>query len=535
MSKELIDVNSVSIHFNLRDTRNKYTNIYAVIKIGVRQAKIPIPYKIKSWLWDKKTEMPLANSTMTDDEICNAKNIIKVISSLRLAYSDFFIYFCSGNTIVAANEVIAYFKCCVRNILHNNIMANNSVPNVKREKSATKALKKALELYPTVKDGVANSTLITYGHQLKAFCNYCEEIKRDSIRMLTNQGLNDFEIHLRGNGESATKIRSSLRIVRILINKVMCKHPYFRTYGVLKVDVSLPTNISSEDLKVELLDDEIDALKNCQGLTPSQEEYRDLFLLELYTGQRASDLHIFFDTTKYKVIDGYMSFKTKKKGIKGKTEMTSEVMSIIGKYPNGFKYAKVNKEKFSADLTNTLKIIAKKANLNRNVDYTDNKKQTHCDPLHKIIASHFGRHTFCTRKVREGVPLETLKLLTAHANTQTLQKYYVHLTEQDEVDAIKKDKEKRSGVIKQFDEDKVKEYKDVLAFYKEPYINYKYINDSEELLRIIVSKYEMKLKDKGYTTEVLKKIYNSQSMEDRDKYERLLKTLDNIRKDECQK
>jgi hypothetical protein len=43
-----------------------------------------------------------------------------------------------------------------------------------------------------------------------------------------------------------------------------------------------------------------------------------------------------------------------------------------------------------------------------------------------------------------------------------------------------------------------------------------------------VSKYEMRLKTKGYTTEVLKKIYNSQSMEDREKYERLLKTLDEI-------
>ena len=68
----------------------------------------------------------------------------------------------------------------------------------------------------------------------------------------------------------------------------------------------------------------------------------------------------------------------------------------------------------------------------------------------------------------------------------------------------------------------------ILAFYNEPYINYRHINDSEELLRIIVSKYEMRLKTKGYTTEVLKKIYNSQSMEDRDKYERLLKTLDEI-------
>lgn len=531
MSTELIDVKRMTLHFNLRDSRNKYTNIYAVIKVGVRQVKIPIPYKIQSWLWDKNKEIPIANSTMTDDEIANAKDIIKAISSFRLAYLSFFIYFCSEKTIVAANEVIAYFKNCVHYNLHNSIMANNGVPNVKREKSATKALKKALELYPTVKDGVADSTLETYGHQLKAFCNYCDEIKRDSIQMLTNHGLNDFEIHLRGNGESATKIRNSLRIVRILINKVMCKHPYFRTYGMHKVDISLPNNISSEDLKVELLDDEIEALKNCQGLTPSQEEYRDLFLLELYSGQRASDLHIFFDTTKYKIIDGYMAFKTKKTGVKGKTEMTSEVMSIIEKYSNGFTYAKVEKEKFSADLSNRLKEIAKKANLSRIVDYTDNKKQPHSVPLHKIIGSHFGRHTFCTRKVREGVPLETLKLLTAHANTQTLQKYYVHLTEQDEVDAIKKDKEKRSGVIKQSDEDKVKEYKDVLAFYQEPYINYRYINDSEELLRIIVSKYEMKLKNKGYAIEVLKKIYNSQSMEDRDKYERLLKTLKEIRED----
>lgn len=528
MKNELIDVKGITLHFNLREPHNKYTNIYAVLKLGMRQIKVPIPYKIKSWLWDKKKEMPLSNCTMTDAEIANAKNVINIISSLRLAYSDFFVYFCNENVTVTANEVIAYFKNCIRNNIQNSNMAKNGVPNVKREKSATKALKKALELYPTVKDGIAQSTLSTYAQQLKAFCKYCEEIKRDSIRMLTNQGLNDFEIYLRSKGESVTKIRSSLTIVRILINKVMCKHSYFRTYGVHNVDVSLPANISSEDLKVELLDEEIEAIKKCQGLTPSQKEYRDLFLLELFTGQRASDLHIFFDTSKYKVIDGYMCFKTKKKGVKGKTEMTTEVMSIIDKYPDGFKYARVENERFSADLTLELKIIAQKAKLNRTIDYIDNRKKQQSKPLHKVIGSHFGRHTFCTRKVREGVPLETLKLLTAHANTQTLQKYYIHLTEQDEVDIIKKDKEKRSGVVKQSDDDKVKEYKDVLAFYQEPYINYRYINDSEELLRIIVSKYEMRLKEKGYTIEVLKKIYNSQSMEDREKYEKLMKTLDEI-------
>ena len=108
MEKELIDVKGMTLHFNLREPRNKYTNIYAVLRLGMRQTKIPMPYKVKSWLWDKKKEIPLTNSEMTSDEIANAKEIYNAISSLRLAYSDFFVYFCNVN--VTADEVTAYFK-----------------------------------------------------------------------------------------------------------------------------------------------------------------------------------------------------------------------------------------------------------------------------------------------------------------------------------------------------------------------------------------------------------------------------------------
>ena len=75
MEKELIDVKGMTLHFNLREPRNKYTNIYAVLRLGMRQTKIPMPYKVKSWLWDKKKEIPLTNSEMTSDEIANAKEI----------------------------------------------------------------------------------------------------------------------------------------------------------------------------------------------------------------------------------------------------------------------------------------------------------------------------------------------------------------------------------------------------------------------------------------------------------------------------
>ena len=123
---------------------------------------------------------------------------------------------------------------------------------------------------------------------------------------------------------------------------------------------------------------------------------------------------------------------------------------------------------------------------------------------------------------------------SGHSNERMVNEVYKVRTSTDKIDDAAKTIErltKKESVSTTSEDDKVKEYKDVLAFYQEPYINYRYVNDSEELLRIIVSKYEMRLKNKGYTIEVLKKIYNSQSMEDRDKYERLLKTLDEIREE----
>ena len=83
MEKELMNVKGLTLHFNLWEPRNKYTNIYAVLRLGMRQTKIPMPYKVKSWLWDKKKEIPLTNSEMTSDEIANAKEIYNAISSLR--------------------------------------------------------------------------------------------------------------------------------------------------------------------------------------------------------------------------------------------------------------------------------------------------------------------------------------------------------------------------------------------------------------------------------------------------------------------
>ena len=64
-----------------------------------------------------------------------------------------------------------------------------------------------------------------------------------------------------------------------------------------------------------------------------------------------------------------------------KSEMTKEVMGIIDKYKDGFRYVDINIHKLSMYISNTIKVIAKKANLDRPIEYTDNKRQQKCEPL----------------------------------------------------------------------------------------------------------------------------------------------------------
>ena len=310
---ELNYLKELTLNFNLRKpTSKRPTNVYAVVKVCGKQIKIPTTCKINAYLWDSKKQVPMLLNNMSNAERDNAKQVFNIINSFQSAFSEYYCYFYQNFQEITSEEVRGFFeKNVLSKLMVNKNMAKNGVPNVKRERKATKALQKALELYPEVNDrGVKDSSIETYQRNLKNFINYCEDIKRDSVKMLTSKGLSDYEIWLRKKGKSNNLIRSSIRIVRILVNDVICKHPTFRNYGVEPLIVKLVKNIRSEGKQVELLDEEVAALENCKGLSPVQMEYRDLFLLECKTGQRASDIPTLFNPSKYKIKDNYFSFIT---------------------------------------------------------------------------------------------------------------------------------------------------------------------------------------------------------------------------------
>jgi integrase len=247
--------------------------------------------------------------------------------------------------------------------------------------------------------------------------------------------MKEFESYLRKQKKSADNIRNCIRVVKTLTNKVIAKNDKFKSYGVKPISYKLPENISTKGKKVELTDEEIEAIRTCEGLTPKQVEYRDLFMLEILTGQRASDIHILFDSSLFTVRRGYFCFITKKEKVPAKVKQTPEILEIITRYKDGFKYIDINSGSLVQNESTCLKLIGRKAGLNRIIEYVDNEGIKQSKPLCDLLSSHYGRHTFVTKMARI-MTLEDVKYLTGHKDTQSLTKNYLHQTEDDVIDIL---------------------------------------------------------------------------------------------------
>ena len=162
---ELNYVKGLTLNFNLRKPSSKKpTNVYAVVKVCGKQIKIPTTAKINAYLWTSKKQVPMMFDSMSDAERDNAKQVLSIILSFQNAFSDYYCYICQNFRIISQKDVREYFdKMVLSELIVKEKMAKNGVPNVKRERKATIALLKALDLYQKVSDKpVTDSTLQTY-------------------------------------------------------------------------------------------------------------------------------------------------------------------------------------------------------------------------------------------------------------------------------------------------------------------------------------------------------------------------------------
>ena len=193
-------------------------------------------------------------------------------------------------------------------------------------------------------------------------------------------------------------------------------------YGITPVTYT-PIKEVKEEKKCELLAEEIEAFKAIEVKNNKEQYYKDVFLLQLITGQRISDT-LKLIKGDYKVQEGTpyntIILTTIKRNTTSYITETKEVTELLEKIRSNKENETENEKDTS--LAYYLKVLFTRAKLTRKVPSGK--------PLNEVISSHFARHTFVTQRLREGYKYEQVGKMIGDSPAM-IEKIYGHPTDTD--------------------------------------------------------------------------------------------------------
>ena len=437
----------LTFNLNLREPRaQKPTPLYLVVKVDGKQIKMPTGVKVLPCWWSKKKQQLNVSPQLNEVEREKLLQYNAVIFDLKAQCQEVFNYLCSEKH----DNIEAFIKSSIK----IDYMANFNAKPPKRTVTASKLLKEAFEIfYQTQKQ----STIYNNKRLLEHFITFCKQ-KGDSINRLTQKGINEYQEYLLqevAKGErtlSSKTINQRCMIVVRLVNDVLTVKTKFEKHNLKQVRyINIQDKRTHDESKSRALtNDEIKAIEDVQGLSPREQEVRDLFVVEINSGVRVSDLMKLFthDYTEENINGKTIyTIKTQKKGITASVFINETINTILKKYEGGFKEIKT--KPFSENRYNEgIKRVAKKAVLTSIVDYCDDvagKKVAKQAQLCDIISSHWARHTFITNKVLEGYTPKEIIQMTGHADTKMVERIYTHITASDKAQNVAKAVERIEG------------------------------------------------------------------------------------------
>ena len=226
---------------------------------------------------------------------------------------------------------------------------------------------------------------------------------------------------MKAGGDSPQKVNKVASVIRQII-KYIAGRTQGTKYGITPVTYT-PIKEVKEEKKCEILKGEIEAFRNVKVKNDKQQYYKDVFLLQLATGQRVSDT-LKLIKGDYKVQKGTpyntIILTTIKCNTTSYITETKEVTELL-------KAIRANKENETENekdksLTYYLKKFFTRANITR---LTPSGK-----PINEVISSHFARHTFVTIKLREGYTYEQVGKMIGDSPAM-IEEVYGHPTDTD--------------------------------------------------------------------------------------------------------
>lgn len=213
-------------------------------------------------------------------------------------------------------------------------------------------------------------------------------------------------------------------------NANLKKFKQFLKYAKKKEFIN--TKINFEDLKyldevepfkIALKDYEVESLFELNlSNTPRLEKVRDLFTLEILTGQRFSDISKVLDQKH--ILDSTIEIYQQKTGEKVTIplhpKLREHLKKIFEKYPNGFPA--ITNQKFNLYIKEVC-VLAKINKEHSWITQTGKKKIHHSDFRYNLVGSHTGRRTFCTLALKNKINSELIMKVTGHKNYNQFRQY----------------------------------------------------------------------------------------------------------------
>lgn len=273
----------ISVNFNLRKPKSTtptplYMVVYYVSEGVTKQAKIPTKRKVLPALWDSKRQQPILTSVhidLTDKQLSEQAELTAFVSNCRiLALSQNFSNFENLKEIITQQT-------------DNDMSVTPQFKAAKRTPKATKAMEAVLKSIN--ESNKSKSTKYGYRKNYNKWCEWLRETKQvDSMKVLSQGKFNEFKKWLMASGATNAMVNNTCGYIARIIKELVSGEG--GNYGVKEVTFKNLATINKK-VKCELLEGEIQALKETKTISEREEFYKNVFLLQLATGQRISDTY----------------------------------------------------------------------------------------------------------------------------------------------------------------------------------------------------------------------------------------------------
>ena len=434
MTQQVFINEIVKANFNLRQPQSERpTNIYLIVRINQKQAKLSTGVKVYPEQWNIKKQEAYISCRLTESDNINNTIANKKLLELRSQFEEFKRYLCDN-----PSELENSWELLRKYIYKDNDMQRTKKINAIHWLRDIIANDKTIKTSGEYKRG---STMETYLIVLKDFQTFLKENGKDTISFddINLALIKEYETYLfnkKVKGERTTATSTVGNKCVQLIGIIKRAEPYnLIDIHEAKLDkYSKPRSRQGNENEIYLTEEEINKIHSLK-LPYKEEVARDIFILQCWTGQRFSDIKslnkgIVKETSNGKVLEIVQQEKTHRVTI----PLFPIALEILEKY-------KFNLPEISENtMLRYLKKIGLKAVLtdqhivteDRGGSVTNTTKQRW-----ELIGTHTARRSYISNMLKRGYDSHLLMKITGHTTEEAF-KRYVKVSSKDAASVILK-------------------------------------------------------------------------------------------------